>query len=854
MASSSPRTSGRRGFPFSARSRASTPSRTASRSSLRRSSPWKRGSRPTPPMNWRWSALDRYRLVSNSDAHSPGDARPGGHAVRHGPQLRMAVAGALRTGEGFRGTIEFYPEEGKYHFDGHRKCGVCMDPAETRPAGGRCPVCGKPLTVGVLSRVLELADRQEPVQPRPSEGFTSVIPLPELLGELAGTGAGSRAVASLYERVIGRFGSEFAFLLDAPSWRTSVDRFGRLLAEAVRRMRGGRVDPRRATTGSSASSGCSQRESWRSCGARTSFSRPGRWTGKGQAHCRRTCAAGGPGAADADGRPRPEPALDAGAAGGRRSPAGRKRGVRRARERARHGCSPGGSRGRYSPDFRGGRVTRTACLALTFTNRAADEMRTRLARLLAGSSGAAAEAVTVATFHSFCWSVLRESDPALTYGLRPGEPRGAPPHALPRGCAPGCAPWPRRSRSATRERALRPPAGQTPIIRALRAGARPDRRRGHLVPRLPARAAARRGPAAPAAPARALPRDRGRRAARISIRPSTSCFVSSPIIPAPRGVLCIGDPDQAIYGFRGSDRKLFFKFQSESGARSFGLSRSYRSAGAILQAASGLVAHARAPGLAALSAVKPFGEQVGLFVARDSSEEADFIAERIRDLVGGVDAVSVDAARGRGHGEEGGRSFSDFAVLFRTRAVRDSLLPSLLRAGLPLAWQDSVPLASEPPFSHLVAAMRLLVNPADRVSAETSRAGLTDPGRFAACRADLLRIAAGEGVEALVGKLLEDHLAFDRADPAVSLGEEAIRSAARAAGADLAGFLARVSLCALESEAARQAERVTLLTFHASKGLEFPIVFIAGAEEGITPRADDTGEDLEEERGSSTWP
>ena len=250
------------------------------------------------------------------------------------------------------------------------------------------------------------------------------------------------------------------------------------------------------------------------------------------------------------------------------------------------------------------------------------------------------------------------------------------------------------------------------------------------------------------------------------------------------------------------------------------------------------------PGSADIAAARAFGERVSLFAAADPDEEAGFIAQRIRDLVGGVDAVSVDSARGRGHGEVAPRSFSDFAVLFRTRAVRDSLLPGLLRAGLPLDSHDNAPLAAEPPFSYLVAALRLLLNPADRVSAETSRAGLRDPEGFAACRTDLLRIAADESVEALIGTLLAHHIAIDRTDPAISLGEEAIRSAARTAGADLAGFLARVSLCTLESEAGRQAERVTLLTFHAAKGLEFPVVFIAGAEDGIVPLP----ERLDEER------
>src|SRR6266496_4903333 len=117
-----------------------------------------------PAMNWQVSSLDRYTLVSNSDAHSPPAL--GREATEFNCALDyFAVREALRTGEGLGGTIEFFPEEGKYHADGHRKCDVRLEPEQTRAYGGRCPTCGRPLTVGVLSRVSELADRPAGVRP-----------------------------------------------------------------------------------------------------------------------------------------------------------------------------------------------------------------------------------------------------------------------------------------------------------------------------------------------------------------------------------------------------------------------------------------------------------------------------------------------------------------------------------------------------------------------------------------------------------------------------------------------------------------------------------------------------------------
>src|SRR5690606_15407316 len=117
-----------------------------------------------PAMNWRVSRLDRFRMVSNSDAHSP--PMLGRETTVFDCELDyFALRRALETGQGHAGTVEFFPEEGKYHTDGHRKCGVRLEPAETRERGGLCPVCGKPLTVGVLSRVEDLADRPEGYRP-----------------------------------------------------------------------------------------------------------------------------------------------------------------------------------------------------------------------------------------------------------------------------------------------------------------------------------------------------------------------------------------------------------------------------------------------------------------------------------------------------------------------------------------------------------------------------------------------------------------------------------------------------------------------------------------------------------------
>ena len=256
-----------------------------------------------PPMNWLCSSLDSYAIVSNSDAHSPehlgreanrfdaelsyaammsalreaagrlsrgkkdcelfsdsgadGPQTRGPDSLQRKPVIEKETHGSIGVkhskdaanhtmGEnegapsGFLGTVEFFPQEGKYHFDGHRKCNVVMNPVETARKGGICPVCGKPLTVGVMNRVIALADRMN-LEDRPRRSpFVSLIPLREILSELLGVGPGSRAVENQYGELISSVGPELWILSEAP-----LDRItragGELLAEGIRRMRERRV-------------------------------------------------------------------------------------------------------------------------------------------------------------------------------------------------------------------------------------------------------------------------------------------------------------------------------------------------------------------------------------------------------------------------------------------------------------------------------------------------------------------------------------------------------------------------------------------------------------------------------------
>ena len=427
----------------------------------------------------------------------------------------FAIANAFRTGIGLAGTIEFFPEEGKYHLDGHRKCGIRFEPERSDEHGGMCPACGKPLTIGVLHRVAELADRPAGYRPPGAPGFANLVQLRQIIGEIAGVGPASKKVAAEAGRLIGVLGPELGILCDVPL--SEVQRAGgTVLAEAVARLRRGEVAREAGYDGEYGKVALFAPGELES--AATLFDLPA-----AEAQVQAGPAAGGPAAGLS-------PAgAGAGARGGEGDggggaeetgvgPDGALAQVPRPRTATEPTGPLAGLLAQLDPDQRaaaeaasplmivagpGAGKTRTltyrialrlaatglpaqACLAVTFTRRAAEEMRARL-RALSAAAGRDLSAVTVTTFHGLGLLILRElhaeaglpadfqvtdeaaleavatelagsaaagREPAQDRRSRPGEPRGAGqgadrarprrlrrPH---RAARPGC--WPPRPR------------------------------------------------------------------------------------------------------------------------------------------------------------------------------------------------------------------------------------------------------------------------------------------------------------------------------------------------------------------------------------------------------------------------
>ncbi len=194
-----------------------------------------------PPMNWRLSALDRFALVSNSDAHSPNKlAREANIFNTDLSYASIYRALKNRKTKEFVGTIEFFPEEGKYHCDGHRNCGVCFKPADTIKADGICPKCGKRLTLGVLHRIEALADRPEGSLPNQPQSFENLVQLNEVIAAATGFAASGPRTERVLKSLVGDLGPELYVLREA-SLSDILTSAGPLVAEAIRRIRLGEL-------------------------------------------------------------------------------------------------------------------------------------------------------------------------------------------------------------------------------------------------------------------------------------------------------------------------------------------------------------------------------------------------------------------------------------------------------------------------------------------------------------------------------------------------------------------------------------------------------------------------------------
>jgi len=780
-----------------------------------------------PPMNWMVGSLDGYRLVSNSDAHSPGKLGREANIFDTGVDY-FSIKKAIETGEGYIGTVEFFPEEGKYHADGHRKCGVRMAPEETEQEDGLCPVCGKPVTVGVLNRVMELADRKGRKKPATAGEYRSFIPLDEVLAEIIGCGPKTKGVLRTMDALTQRLGPEL-FILDS----ASLDDISRLgseeLAEAIKRMRAGDVIKKPGFDGE--------------YGVIKLF-QEGELSDK-----KRSPAL----LFELPEEEKLPPVKKKAAQGKSKKPARKKKDLTE-EHLSSHApdlfdmCGHTGEgflsglddNQRKAASYLSGPVLVTAgpgsgktrtltcrvatlvgnkeaepeeCLCITFTRKAAAEMSERLESIL----GEAGSRVPVMTFHALGHLILTE------HGTRAGLPKNfrvttdkEKEELFINATGAGI----KDARKLLIEISRLKRENTTPpedLVEVFENYEKELRARGLLDFDDLVVLAADLLYQEPE-----LMRRYNRRWAHISIDEyqdmDRSQYRLARLLCSHNNICAIGDPDQSIYGFRGADPALFDRFERDfPGARVFRLSANYRSGSNIVEGAGSVIAASAVERERKMETLLKSPELITVHESASAKAEAEFVVHTIEDMMGGHAFFSMDS--GRTGGESAGElSFSDFGVLFRTESQSGELVEAFVRSGIPFRKRGHGMLFDRPGVAEILG----------RLSGKN--------GKLSIALKDSLREMT-ENADSEDRKVYED--AF-----------ELIKEAASGSRLSPQAFATTVSLSSEVDALSPEVEAVSLLTLHASKGLEFKVVFITGCEDGIIPldRGDAGRADIEEER------
>ena len=821
-----------------------------------------------PPMNWRLSMLDNYAIVSNSDAHSPQKLAREATCFNTELSFRgMYDALKDRDPTRFTGTLEFYPEEGKYHFDGHRKCDICWKPGQTLDADGICPVCGRKLTVGVLHRVEKLADRAEGDRPDVAMPFENLIPLPEIIGSVLQVGPTSKRVQTVYEQMLSTHGAELKILRELPI--EEIAKTGDpLIAEGIRRMREGTVhiDP-----GYDGVYGkiqvFSDEDRARLSGQESLFHIPAEEpSGKSEEH-----------KSDISFQPPPTSPQPL-------SPLFHLRSSALSADPTSHfpllnphqqaavtidkgpvivTAGPGTGKTRVLTHrvidlIQNRGVSPASIIAVTFTNRAATEMWERIVSLSSG--GEELVPMRVGTFHRLSLDLLREHAPERLGAIADrGEARTVLQEAIADIDTEISVDDALSQISLCKAQGqeisdIAPPELQTiytnyqhrltayglmdfddillilhdvlcgDILRTVQA------RFSHVL----------------------VDEFQDVNAVQYALIQKLAGDGS--------GLFVIGDPDQAIYGFRGASAGYFACLKTDfSETNEVILQHTFRSTPQITSAASNLL------GGRSYDPVRENGPNLRALSTPGETGEGIAIVEEISRMVGGADLLQAN--------EEGKRSLDDFAILFRTGRQADALETCFLQAGIPYRvigqknYLDAASVQHALSFFKCVQRNDISSAPTTRDIIDLLSIPAFDPGREAraSIRQQIQNKALSDTVQEKLDAAMEAVDRFRNETSHLSPSERIAKWAEEfatsddidldrlgllAQGVDSIAELLDIITLGQDGDFVRRGkiarpEAVTLMTLHASKGLEFPVVFICGVEEGLIPHAD---ADTEEEK------
>lgn len=792
-----------------------------------------------PPMNWICSFLDRFSIISNSDAHSPEKLGREANLFNTDLSYPAIIQALKKETDGFLGTYEFFPQEGKYHLDGHRKCQLCWDPLETLKHDEICPVCGKKVTVGVLNRVAQLADRDSVEGRVDRKPFWGLIPLKEILSEIHGVGPNTKTVASEYKNLIHKLGSELDILLQLPL--EQIHESGNaLLAEGIRRMRERKVHLQSGYDGEfgiiRAFKDKSEIESFSQSqlfvGSKNLSETPHQDILEFDLKTFQTLRKNKLKSPVIKEIPEKKPK--------NKTPkyisglnAEQQNAVKHEEGPALILAGPGTGKTRvlthrFAYLVQEQKINTENILAITFTRKAAEEMKSRITALLKGKHKNSA--LQIFTFHGFGYAFLkqhsklanRDDDFILLDNDDKYQLLGK------------ISDYEKKELKQLFNKISEHKQSATNAIDAVEESFYHDlqtyeneliRINGFDLDDLIYW------------PVKLLKLDPELKSIYqqkykhilVDEYQDVNCgqyeLLHCLADHSRNNLFVIGDPNQAIYGFRGSDVKYIDQFKEDyPQAKIYPLSQSYRCTNHILKASQHVLDH-KAP-----SFLQGFedGIQIAILEHETDKSEAEFIARTIENLIGGLRFFSMDSQITQGNQHMQIDSLSDFAVLCRTGRQMNALKKAFEDHSIPYQSADELPFYQENPFKGILHDLRSVIYPELTLQTNSPLTEL-DNTSFNDLSNKLRKITATEALEILV------HTYYPDIQNIKSELFKTICELAKPYENDYASFFEMIMTGNSQDHLKFDLEKVSLLTIHASKGLEFACVFIPGCEDNLLP-------------------
>jgi len=853
-----------------------------------------------PLMNWMVSKLDRYTLVSNSDAHSAPNI--GREANLFNCEMSYNnIMNTLRhkVKEGFLGTLEFFPQEGKYYFDGHRKCDICLPPNESKKYNGICPKCGKPLTLGVMHRVVELANYAIGRKSPTSFPYKSVLSLDKILSEIIGTGPTSKQVQREYYRLLSLLGPELLILLEMPL--DNIQKHGSgILSEAIRRIRNGKIH---ASPGFDGQYGTihvfTDKERNDYSGQTTFFSLQGKekeYDIPAKKEVKSSFVQ-----ESNNMKPHFKPPKE------KHQHSEKLNDAQQEAVKSSFGpllviAGPGTGKTKtlverivwlITEKF----VSPQAILAVTFSNRAAQEMANRIETILSRKKVQKRPEIT--TFHKLGLKIIIENCDQFELKKQPmvlseEDMIHIFSHIV------------RQTKNSDKmldisslekyviafiensgEHIAKPKYIYQQIDDAIGHYAEYKRRYGFIdfidLLVLPLSLLTNN---------QKLLEQYRQQWQHIFVDEyqdvnALQYRLLRLLATHGKDIFVIGDPDQAIYGFRGADVQYFTHFQDDyPDANIVKLTRSYRSTDTILKASSHMISPCALANKQKLWSDISGSPYIDINRLPTENSEAENVLKIIEKLIGGSSYFAIDTGRS-GSKSISDISFKDIAVLYRAHSVGDSIVKALSRSGIPIQRTTRTGILDNKEIKAALACVRFVGEPSSIFHTEDIlHFGIPGLSKYSALRLiEIIRsdFSGNRNVFDWLkksGKLSQIELQAIQSfkanieNVASVLQCNDIRKVLKYAGnamgiedkefqqphwlplmeraassTNLSEFFTTISLDKDTDFYDPRVEGVTLMTLHASKGLEWKVVFIVGCEEGLIPYNEcNKKTDLNEER------